>query len=87
MPRKLVPGDWCRVNDKVPDLWKVMFDDSDDDGGFGGIFHFVLVEDANSPSWPGKPICAKEGEAPWENWNYPRAALTFLFHEEEKKDE
>ena len=84
MPRKLVPGDWCRVNDKVPDLWGKMF------GGnyepFGDVSHFLLVMSKGQKPYIRHGLNVRAEHGDYSLW-YPLSALTFLFHEEEKKDE
>lgn len=81
---KLQPGDWCRVNDKVPDLWEKMFIGGD---GTPVAAHFVRVLRIGASAWPGLPIRAHYSYEPSQlrghTYFYPRAALTFLFHEED----
>ena len=84
MPRKLVPGDWCRVNDKVRKLMRKMFNIADSDFPSSGPESFIFVK-INNVKGESRTLSinAQYGQSRWENWNYPRAALTFLFHEKE----
>lgn len=68
MSRKLIPGDWCRVNRRGKGLLM-----------FGEANHFIRIHAIVSD---GREVEGDYGDEYNAFDFYPRAALTFLFHEE-----